>query len=179
MSYSLDSNHKDIVDLGSGRTRLIKLFVISLICIGLPLLIYFIMAKKRMDPFVASSEGYPAVLILMIGLPIMLFVWMAFALRKQFKAVTFDDADRSMKIRWQGFFNDWDESVSFNRIRSFSIAEIAISKYERGWELRAELSNAATLKLTTFTNESFARESASIANRSLENVPPDAMRHVK
>lgn len=174
MSYELDSNHKDIVDLGSGRTRLIKLFAISLVCIGLPVLLYFLMAKKRMDPFAATSEGYPAVLILMIGVPILIFGWMFFALRKQFAALTIDETNRLLKIRWQGFFSEWDESVSFDTIKSFSIAEIAISKYERGWELRAELSNTNTLKLTQFTSETFARESASITNQLLDIGTPRA-----
>ena len=156
MTYQLDSKNGEVVDGYGSLGRWIQLLSIALVCVALPIGIYYILERKAGDPFDPGSEGYPAVLFIMFGGPVLLFGYCFYFIRKGFRHLYIDETERSMHLTWQGLWGEWNETIRFDAIRGFSVKRIVISRYRYGWELRADQPRGHYLRLARFYDEEVA-----------------------
>lgn len=153
MTYHLDSKNGEVVGGYGTLGRWIQLLSIASVCVALPIGIYYILERKANDPFDPGSEGFPAVLFIIFGGPALLFGYCFYYIRKGFRHLYIDEAERSMHLTWQGLLGEWNETIRFDAIRGFSVKRIAISRYRFGWELRAAQPRGHYLRLAQFYNE--------------------------
>lgn len=175
MTYQLDSESKDTVGCFGTANRWIRLTLVALLCLGLPLLVNFILERKRSGPFDPESEGYPFVAVLMIVIPLALFADCLYGLRKGFRRMFIDTESTSMSVTWHGLFGEWTRTFSLEAIRTFDQKRVVLSEYRYGWELRAHLLSGQTLGLAQYYDEDKANAAVSsinqfiAANRTIEN----------
>ncbi|MBK6750026.1 MAG: hypothetical protein IPG67_08460 [Acidobacteria bacterium] len=166
MTYHIDSKSTEVVDGFGSVGRWIQLIAIALVCIALPANFYFIFEGKKDDPFDPKSEFYPALVIFIFAVPVILFGYCFYVLRKGFRQLYIDDTEHSMQVTWQGLWGEWNETIPFTAIRGFSVERVAISRYEYGWELRAVQQRGHYVSLAKFYKE----EAALDALRSVNSI---------
>ena len=153
MTFHIDSTSSQVVDGYGSVGRWIQLSAVALLCLALPTILYFVFDGKKDDPFDPQSDLYPALMIVIIAAPVLLFGYCFFSIRKGFRHLYIDDAERSIHVTWQGLWGEWNEMIPFDAIQGFSVKRIAISKYRYGWELRADKQRGNYLRLVQFYDE--------------------------
>ena len=170
MIYELDINNKSIVYAGGTSSRLVYLSLITVLCVGFPVGMWFLFDGKPDDPFDPDSDHYPAIQIFLYGLTLLVWGLGFFKLRKGFKHLLIDGPNQVLTIQWQGLFREWGESRQLGSVRSFSVKRTAISEYRPGWELRVEMKNNEILKTAVFENEASAVEASECATAVLASI---------